>query len=88
MTKVVMYTTATCAFCRAQKDFLATNNIVFEEKAVDFDSAAQEQMLSDSRELLGGPAMGVPFTVITASDGKRHGVLGFDQPKLKAALSL
>lgn len=85
---VRVYSTAVCAFCRAEKEFLKQNNVSFEEKSVDVDAAAQEEMLKESRELLGSPAMGVPFTVITKDDGTKEAVLGFDQPKLKSALGI
>lgn len=82
MKKVKMYTTATCVFCRAQKQFLAEHNIDFVEVAVDENQAAAEEMISLSGQ------MGVPFTIITSDDGSVEKVLGFDQPKLKAALGV
>lgn len=82
MPKVKMYTTATCVFCRAEKEFFKEHNVEFTEVAVDTDPAAADEMIQMSGQ------MGVPFTVITAEDGTTQGVLGFDQPKLKLALGL
>ena len=82
MAKVKMYTTASCAFCRAEKEFFKEHNIEFTEVAVDTDPAAADEMIELSGQ------MGVPYTVITADDGTTQGILGFDQPRLKAALAL
>jgi glutaredoxin len=82
MSKVKMYTTATCVYCRAEKAFFKEHNIDFVEAHVDVDAAAAEEMINLSGQ------MGVPFTVITKDDGTKEGILGFDQPRLKQALGL
>ncbi len=82
MAKVKMYTTATCVFCRAEKEFLKEHKIDFTEIAVDTNPTAADEMFQLSGQF------GVPFTVITADDGTAQGILGFDQPRLKAALGL
>ena len=82
MAKVKMYTTATCAYCAAEKNFLKQHGIEYSEVAVDTDEAAAEEMIHLSGQ------MGVPFTVITQADGTQVGVLGFDQPRLKSLLGI
>ncbi len=82
MKKVKIYTTATCTFCRAEKAFLKEHNVEFEEIHVDQDQKAAEEMFAISGQL------GVPFTVIAAEDGTKEGILGFDQPRISAALGL
>jgi glutaredoxin len=82
MSKVKMYTTAICAYCHAQKEFLKEHNVAFEEVGVDLDPKAAEEMIALSGQ------MGVPFTVVTAEDGTQTSILGFDRPRLTQALGL
>lgn len=82
MAKVSIYTTITCAYCHAEKEFLKSHNIDFEEKAVDSDPSLAEEMIHLSGQL------GVPFTVIEQDDGSKVGILGFDQQRLGEALGL
>lgn len=82
MPKVKIYTTATCVYCRAEKGWLQQKGVEFEEVAVDQDQQALEEMVGLSGQF------GVPFTVITQDNGKREGILGFDQARLTSALGL
>ncbi len=79
--KVKMYTTATCAYCHAEKEFLKQHDIAFEEVAVDVDADAAREMIKLSGQ------MGVPFTVIKTDDDEER-IVGFDQPRIAAALGL
>lgn len=81
--KVVVYTTSTCPFCEELMNFLKENNIQFEEKSVETDMQAKDEMASKSNGFLG-----VPFTVITKDDSKEETVIGFDKNKLINILSL
>ncbi|OGM02305.1 hypothetical protein A2115_00995 [Candidatus Woesebacteria bacterium GWA1_41_8] len=81
--KVIVYTTTTCPFCKMLEEFLKGKNVSYEEKSVDRDEAAKEEMLKDSQGFLG-----VPFTVITKDDGTKDTVLGFDKGKLAEVLGL
>jgi glutaredoxin len=80
---VTIYTTATCAYCRAEKAFLKEKQIDYKEVPVDSDEEAAEAMIKLSGQ------MGVPFTVIAHDDKTpdEH-ILGFDQPRITAALGL
>lgn len=80
--KISIYTTASCAYCHAAKEFLKAHNIEFEEKAVDTDPALAEEMIKFSGQL------GVPFTVIESEDGRKEGILGFDQRRLSEVLGI
>jgi len=85
MTKVKdikIYTTATCVYCKAEKEYLTKNKVAFTELHADTDQALAEELYNKSGQL------GVPFTVITKEDGSEEGILGFDQPRLQAALGL
>jgi glutaredoxin len=79
---VKIYTTATCAYCRAEKAFLDAKSVKYEEVAVDADPAAAEEMIKLSGQ------MGVPVTHIVRDDGSAQLVIGFDQARLTEALGL
>lgn len=77
-----MYTTTTCPFCKMQKEYLSSENIVFEEVFVDNDVQKAQEMIEISGQ------MGVPFTVIETSDGQKVNILGFDKPRINKALGI
>jgi glutaredoxin 3 len=82
MPKVKIYSTTTCAYCKAEKAY-------FDEKGVKYDDLMADQDPNIAREMIAiSGQMGVPFTVITKDDGSEVHVLGFDKPKLDAALGL
>jgi glutaredoxin len=80
--KIKIYSTSWCSFCRAEKQFLDSKGIKYEDVNVEENEAAAHEMVHLSGQ------MGVPFTVITHPDGHRVGILGFDQPHLVAELGL
>jgi glutaredoxin 3 len=45
MTKVVVYSTAQCPYCRLAKELLTARNIAFEEIRVDLDDNKREEMM-------------------------------------------
>ena len=77
MKKVTIYSTPTCHFCHAAKDFFKANNIEFTDRDVATDQSAGAEMIEKS----GGRA--VPVIDI---DGQI--VVGFDEPKLRELLSI
>lgn len=79
---IKIYSTATCVYCKAEKDFLTEHNVAFQDVRVDADEKAAQEMIEKSGQ------MGVPFTVITKDDGSEEHILGFDQPRLAAVLGL
>lgn len=79
---VKIFSTTTCPYCKMVKDYLKSKNVSFEEKLVDSDEKAREEMAQVS-----GGFLGVPFTVITKDDGTNETVLGFDKGKLESLLS-
>jgi glutaredoxin len=80
--KIKIYSTDWCAFCRAEKQFFDRQGVKYEDVNVETDQAAAQEMVKLSGQL------GVPFTVITHADGRRVGILGFDQPRLSSELGL
>ncbi|PIR70457.1 MAG: NrdH-redoxin [Candidatus Niyogibacteria bacterium CG10_big_fil_rev_8_21_14_0_10_42_19] len=77
MSKVVIYTTPTCVYCKMAKEFFHNNNVQYEEKNVAEDAQAREEMIQKSGQL------GVPVIEI---DGKF--VVGFEESKLKESLGI
>jgi len=65
------------------KDYLDEKSVTYEEKLVDQDDAAKEEMMKDS-----GGFLGVPFSVITKEDGAKETVLGFDKNRINKVLGI
>jgi glutaredoxin len=79
---IKIYSTQTCVYCHAEKEFLKEHNVPYHEIMVDADEAAAQEMIKLSGQ------MGVPFTIIIKDDDSEEHILGFDQPRLTAALGL
>ena len=75
--KVVIYSTPTCMYCRAAKEFFKENNIAYD----DFDVAS----LADKREemIQKSGQMSVPVIFIGSEM-----VIGFDKEKLSKLLGI
>lgn len=82
MTKIKMYKTETCPYCKMESEYLKSKNISFEEVYVDQDPKAAQEMIQRSGQ------MGVPLTEIIFDDGKTEYILGFDRPRIDKVLSL
>lgn len=81
-TKVVIYKTMTCPYCKMESEYLKGKGVTFEEIYVDKDPKAAEEMVKISNQL------GVPLTVIRKDDGTQETILGFDKARIDAALGL
>ncbi|OGD86353.1 hypothetical protein A2164_01290 [Candidatus Curtissbacteria bacterium RBG_13_35_7] len=81
MTKITMYTTKTCPFCKMQKDYLASKNITYQEILVDNKPDEAQKMIEISGQ------MGVPFSVIEKDNGEKVNILGFDKAKIEETLN-
>lgn len=77
MKDVTIYTTPTCHFCHAAKEFFTANNVTF----TDFDVAGDQAKRQEMIEMTG--QMGVP--VIRIGDDV---VVGFDEGKVKELLGV
>ena len=75
--EVVIYSTPTCHFCHAAKEFFGENNIAF----TDYDVASDAEKRQEMIDLTG--QMGVP--VIKIGDDI---IIGFDEAKLRELLGL
>jgi len=77
MADVTIYTTPTCVYCKAVKEFFEEHNVEYEEKNVAEDEQAREAMIEKSGQL------GVPVI-----DVKGSIVVGFDEKKLAELLGV
>lgn len=77
MAKVTMYSTPTCTFCVAAKQFFAENDIEFTEHNVATDMEKRTEMIEKTGQ------MGVP--VIEIDDQL---MVGFNEAKMRELLGL
>lgn len=82
MSKITIYSTATCGYCKMLKSYLMSKDIKFNEKHADQDQKVAVELYEKSGQL------GVPFTIIEDKDGKEVNVLGFDRTKIDHALGI
>ena len=76
MKNVTIYSTPTCTYCKAAKDYFAAHNVPFTEFNVASDTERRKEMIDKSGQ------MGVPVIVI----GDKV-VVGFDEEEIAAALA-
>lgn len=77
MSKVILYTTPWCVYCKMVKEFFGQHNIAYEEHDVASDMKAQEEMVSKSHQL------GVPVIEINGEI-----FVGFDKKGIAKALGI
>jgi len=77
MKNVIIYSTPTCHFCHAAKEFFKEHGIVFTDYNVSEDSTKRDEMIQKSGQ------MGVPVIFVD-----NEMVTGFDEPKLRELLEI
>jgi len=77
MSKVEIYSTPTCFYCKSAKEYFKKNNIAYMEYDVLADTVKRQEMVDKTHQF------GVPVIVI---DGKV--VVGFDRAKINQLLGL
>ena len=82
MSKIIIYSTATCGYCKMLKSYLQSKNIEYEEKHADLEQSLAQELYEKSGQL------GVPFTIIEKDDGSQESILGFDRQKIDFALNI
>jgi glutaredoxin 3 len=75
-TKVKIYSTSWCVYCRMAKEYFQSKKVEFEEVDVEHDHEAARALVERTQQ------MGVP--VIEIGD---ETILGFDRPKIDLALN-
>lgn len=78
---VTIYTTKTCGFCKATKEFFAAHQIAYQEIDVGADAGAAREMIEKSGQ------MGVPVTVIGQGADEQI-VVGYDRVRLAQLLGI
>ena len=77
MKQVSIYTTPTCTYCKASKDFFQENNIQYQEHNVATDLEKRKEMIEKSGQ------MGVPVIFVD-----NEMTIGFDKARLQTLLGL
>ncbi|MEM3154908.1 MAG: glutaredoxin domain-containing protein [Candidatus Woesearchaeota archaeon] len=75
--KVIVYSTPTCPYCHAAKEFLKENKIEFKDIDVSKDQAKAQEMIEKSGQM-GVPVLDINGTII----------VGYDKEAIKKALKL
>lgn len=73
--KPIVYTATWCAFCHAAKEYLTGKHVEFEDRDVESDPKFGQEAVDKSGQR-GIPVIDINGTVI----------IGFDRPKIDAAL--
>ena len=74
MEKIKVYTSSTCPYCVMAKEYLAEKGLEYEEKNVQTDKAARQELMKMGYT-------GVPVVVIGDEE-----IVGFDKAKIYEAL--
>jgi glutaredoxin 3 len=74
---VTIYSADWCAFCHAAKDYLTSKGIAYTEKNIEKDPAFAQESVDKSGQT------GIPVIEIGSQI-----IVGFDRPKINAALGL
>lgn len=72
---VIVYSAVWCAFCHAAKDYLDKKGVEYEDFDVERDPAKMHESIQKSGQ------MGIPVIDINGTI-----IVGFDRPKIDAAL--
>jgi len=82
MAKITIYSTTTCPYCHAEKEYLKSRGVEFEDVLIDKNPNEIPKPVHICN------SMGVPCTHIVKDDGAEERILGFDKAKIDAALNL
>lgn len=76
MKKIIIYTTTWCPYCQTTKEFLTKKGLAFEEKNVELDITARDELVQKSGQ------MAVPVLDI---DGQI--IVGYSPEEIEKALA-
>ncbi|MDE2019207.1 MAG: glutaredoxin family protein [Patescibacteria group bacterium] len=80
--KIKLYSTATCPYCRMEKEYLEKNKVKFDLVMVDADRQAAADMIRKSGQ------NGVPQTEVIFDDGDSEMIVGFDRERINQRLGI
>jgi len=75
--KVIVYSTPSCPYCHAAKEFLKENKITYKDIDVSKDQEAAQKMIEKSGQM-GVPVLDIGGTII----------VGFDKDAIRKALKI
>ncbi|MDO8335226.1 MAG: glutaredoxin domain-containing protein [Candidatus Saccharibacteria bacterium] len=78
--KVTIYSTSWCGFCHSLEQYLDQKKVSYVTKDIEKDESAYNELM----EKIGGREN---FRGVPVSDVKGEIVLGFDRPKIDAAIA-
>ncbi|MEX0649985.1 MAG: glutaredoxin domain-containing protein [Candidatus Andersenbacteria bacterium] len=81
MANVTIYTTSTCGYCKAAKEYMQANNVKYTEINVGIDAQKAREMIEKSGQ------MGVPVMVVE-NEGNEDVIIGFDQSRMAKVFGL
>lgn len=81
MSKIIMYTTTTCASCQMVKKWLTMKNQKWEEVLLDEHPERQQEAI----DLSGSTT--VPVTLVETAEGIKNVVVGFKPGQLAEAIA-
>lgn len=81
--KITVYTTTSCQFSKAEKDYLNANKMAFEEKNLDTNKEFLQEMMT-----VGNNFAGTPVTRIEKDDGSIAVLKGFTKEEFDTTLGL
>ena len=80
--RVAIYTTPTCTYCRATKEFFKQHDVQYDEYNVGLDATRRQEMVDKSGQ------MGVPVISVTDEEGDESIIVGFNKNALANALEV
>lgn len=80
ISKIKLYATTTCPYCKAEKSYLDLRGINYEYLLVDLNPLAGQEMFEKTGQL------GVPVTEIIYDDGDYEIIIGYDKERLDKIL--
>lgn len=80
--KIKLYATMSCPYCKMEKAWFDENKIQYEEIFVDQNKLEAEEMVKKTGQ------MGVPVTEIQYEDSDPDLIIGFDKPQLSEILNI
>lgn len=78
---VTIYSTQTCGYCRAAKEYFTANDVAYTEVDVGSDQEKAKEMIEKSGQ------MGVPVIVVGTGNDEQI-IVGFDQAKLAETIGI
>lgn len=75
MSPVIIYTTSWCPYCQTAKDYLSKKGVAFEEKNIEINLGARDELVQKSSQL-GVPAFDIGGKIL----------VGFSADEIDAAL--